>query len=162
MKYLKEIDFLSPSPTLRLFSKRRFQTYFGGFISILTAIAIMSLSINFTLTTLNRNNINITKNEIKFEDLNYSFNNYPHKFTITDSNGNQFKEHLRYFNISVLNSLTDVNTNNIKLKELKVDENCFKKFKKYWPDIDMNYKDDNDNILRSSNKDNNFNCINQV
>ena len=108
IKILTFIDFLSPAPTLRIYSKSRYQTAFGGFFSILCGLAVVILSGYFVISTFSRNQIAVMYNEIQNSSPTVDFFASPHAFTITDSTGFQVPDPERYFNFQAVYPYMDL------------------------------------------------------
>jgi hypothetical protein len=63
MELFKTIDFLGKEPQFYVFQQTRYKTLFGGLISLLAAMAIMSLSIYFIVNALTRKQVNVISSE---------------------------------------------------------------------------------------------------
>jgi hypothetical protein len=67
------LDFLGPEPKLKVFSHDRYKTIFGGFLSMSAAITILVLAIYFCITTFERSQLSVIKNEVPQTSPEYKF-----------------------------------------------------------------------------------------
>jgi hypothetical protein len=99
-KFIKELDFLSPSPKLNAFSSSRYKTQIGGLLTVASGLAILVLSLYFVAEMFQRSNLSILSNEEINHNPFYNFSAWPFLITVLDQNGNNFKEPDRIFQVN--------------------------------------------------------------
>jgi hypothetical protein len=87
-RFLKEVDFIGPSPILFTDAQPTFKTLLGGFISILTFFPMATVGIYFTILTLSRAHYTIIYNEVLNKNPNLPINaDNPLMFGMLSLNG---------------------------------------------------------------------------
>ncbi len=162
LKHLEKVDILSPTPQLRINSKLRFQSIFGGIMTLLSVTACMVLVIYFMVITFSRDKIMIMKNEEIFFSPSVNLLQQPHAFFLTDKSGVQIKsaEKDRYYNFKTYYTYFNRKTSTLGSSEVPIDAECSKSFKKYW-DPEGEYKEAIDTygkVIKSYN----LSCIDQT
>lgn len=123
---IKKLDFVSPEVKLRTYGEPRFKTIFGGIISLIMIVAVVSLATYFLKIMFNRELIWVTYNEHINIDPSFNFTSYPFYFYIADKLGFMIKDMKSVFDIkaqlsSVNSSINNSYANNTNLSLINCD-----------------------------------------
>jgi hypothetical protein len=80
MKFIKTIDFLGNEPKTFLFKKDLYQTYLGGFFSIITSLATCALCLYFIIIAIKRQDVNLITSQTTRFNKTLDLNNIPFLF----------------------------------------------------------------------------------
>jgi hypothetical protein len=96
------VDYLGQEPKLRTNGKKRFQTSFGGLISIISTISIFIVGGYFVLQTFERKQFTVISSTSTIDDPFYDFNKYPPYMVVVDKESNPIKDADRVFQFSAI------------------------------------------------------------
>jgi hypothetical protein len=96
MNLITSIDFLGNEPKMYIFKKDIFKTLFGGFLSILTAIAILSLSLYFIILTFSRQDLDLISSQTTRFEKRLILSSIPILFSPANKDGVLFNTSMVY------------------------------------------------------------------
>jgi hypothetical protein len=96
MNLVASVDFLGNEPKTYIFKKDLYKTSVGGCLSILTAIAIISLSLYFITLAFARQQVNLLSSQTTRFEKSLDLNNVPMLFSPTNKDGVLFNTSIVY------------------------------------------------------------------
>ena len=90
MQYITSIDLLGAEFNFTIFGKKSYDTIYGGVLSLLVAIATVSVCFFFGLDLVRRTNPKVLQERvlpINYSYVNASIQNFPIFWTLIDDNG---------------------------------------------------------------------------
>jgi hypothetical protein len=96
MRLIQGIDFLGNEPETYIFGKRRYKTCLGGFLSILTTLAILTLSLYFITIAFMRQQVNIISSETTKYNKTFDFKTVPFLFKPANLKGEKYNTSVVY------------------------------------------------------------------
>lgn len=118
MKTIKSIDFLGKKPSLLIASHESDKTLFGGLLSIITLIGMLTGFGYFVSILLDRKTYTLVQSEKLDTSQTMNLDDFPISVKLVDSGGYEFKNEDRIFDIKLLSykleRYTDIETNKTK------------------------------------------------
>jgi hypothetical protein len=96
MNLITSLDFLGNQPEFYIFKKDLYKAFIGGCLSIITAIAIASLSLYFIITAFSRQQVNLLSSETSNYDKRLDLSNVPILFSPANKGGVLFNTSMAY------------------------------------------------------------------
>jgi hypothetical protein len=96
MECIKAIDFLGNQPQTFIFKQKRYRTIFGGILSILTAIAIITLTLYFITVAIMRESLNAITSQTTVFNKYLELTSLPIVFTLSDFSERNFDPKIAY------------------------------------------------------------------
>jgi hypothetical protein len=130
--FIKYLDLIGPKPKLMTESKSRFKTIFGGLFTMTISLAILALSIYFSISLFSRNKISLISNQVQDISFQYQIFKIPYLMLITDNTGASIENSDNLYSMRGLYWYANTTTNRFNIIPLKL-INCQKNFKELWP-----------------------------
>ncbi len=132
-KLITNIDFLSPEPKLRIYSKTRFKSLLGGIFSILSGLTVSALAMYFVFLTFYRTQFLVIFNQMQNPFPSYDLFANPILFSLVDKYAINYADPQRLFEYRAIYNFFNPNSSKMEFLPLKIDLNCKENYGKYWP-----------------------------
>ncbi len=132
---ITSIDFLGPAANLKVNSKPRYQTLFGGVLSILAGLAVLVVSGYFVITTFSRDTTSVTLNTKRMKFPKYEQYKAPIFWTIFNAYAAHEPDSKRIFDMTYQVTEWVPSTGKMETVMYPIQYPCNDHFKQYYPEF---------------------------